>query len=298
MSIKVISLVWDCSKLRGTELLAMLALADWGSDDGSRIYPSIKSIAKKIRVTDRQAQRVLHKLIDEGYLTVVKNHDGGYNKETRHYQMNLNKLSTTGEVDVTPKNGRVTFRDETGDIQGGARVTSRALTGDMGVTQSVREPLSKPLEEPLVSCSPKSGEPKNDNSRIIYCEEDTPPPNGDDEKSKALLEGKAKTSGGSEVAEQEFEIFYEAYPKKQGRQNALREWLDVKPDLDEVLTALEWQKETDQWDEMQFIPLPASYINGKRWEDQPSASAVSGRSNEQGFLKKDYLAGLDKYLAN
>ena len=77
MSIRVMSLVWENFTAGGTEKLAMLALADWCNDDGGSLYPSISAIAKKINVSESQARRIVHKLIYDGYLSVIGNHAGG-----------------------------------------------------------------------------------------------------------------------------------------------------------------------------------------------------------------------------
>lgn len=53
MSMKILSRVWEEFPGDGSELLAMLALADW-SDDNGQCFPSISSIARKIRLTARE----------------------------------------------------------------------------------------------------------------------------------------------------------------------------------------------------------------------------------------------------
>lgn len=82
-------MVWQNYSGYGTELLTMLALADWCDDEGAKLFPSIKAVAKKLRISESQARRSVHKLIDQGYLSVIKNHDGGRNSETRHYKINV-----------------------------------------------------------------------------------------------------------------------------------------------------------------------------------------------------------------
>lgn len=44
MSIKVMSYVWDGYPGSGSELLAMLAMADWCDDKGGSLYPSMKAV--------------------------------------------------------------------------------------------------------------------------------------------------------------------------------------------------------------------------------------------------------------
>jgi len=140
MSIKLITLVWDKFDASGSELLCLLALADFANDQGGSIHPSIKTLATKIRASESQARRVLHKLIDDGFVSVVGNHDGGAPGMTRRYAVNVAKLKAlpdvgeTGSVDATPSMGA------TGGT--GARDGSHgcAETGGMGATQTVNEP--------------------------------------------------------------------------------------------------------------------------------------------------------------
>ena len=98
MSIKVMTLVWENFNRGGSEKLAMLALADWCNDEGGSLHPSISGIAKKINVQERQARRIVHKFIDEGFLKVVANHNGGNPGQSRHYILNIEMLKTP----VTP----------------------------------------------------------------------------------------------------------------------------------------------------------------------------------------------------
>jgi hypothetical protein len=72
MSIKVMSYIWEHSKLKGSELLTLLAIADHADDEGVA-YPSILKIAKKTRMTERNVQLVLKKLVRSHELVIIKN---------------------------------------------------------------------------------------------------------------------------------------------------------------------------------------------------------------------------------
>lgn len=111
MSVRVLSKVWDGYPGGGTELLALLALADWSDDEG-RCFPSIKSIAKKIRLKERQVQRTVNQLISEGFVTVLSNKFGGAPGSSRRYQIVLSSL--TGVVDDTPKSKTGVMQDADG----------------------------------------------------------------------------------------------------------------------------------------------------------------------------------------
>jgi hypothetical protein len=111
MSIRIMSKVWEFYPGGGTELLSLLALADWSDDDG-RCYPSIASIAKKIRLKERQAQRLVHKLIADGYVHVTGNALGGVPGSTRQYRLNISRL--TGVAHDTPIKGTGVTHDVDG----------------------------------------------------------------------------------------------------------------------------------------------------------------------------------------
>jgi hypothetical protein len=67
-----------------------------------------------------------------------------------------------------------------------------------------------------------------------------------------------------------FNQFWEAYPKKVGRDAALKSWEKVKPPIDDVIYSLAWQKKTEQWSKNngQYIPNPSTYLNQGRWKDE------------------------------
>lgn len=71
-------------------------------------------------------------------------------------------------------------------------------------------------------------------------------------------------------ADDGFAIFWKKYPRKIGKSNAEKSWKKRKPDLAVVLSALETQIQSEQWqkDNGKFIPHPTTWLNGKRWEDE------------------------------
>lgn len=93
MSVRVLSKVWEFYPAGGSELLTLLALADWSDDEGFS-YPSIASMAKKTRLSSSQARRNLHFLINNNYVHVIGNKNGGAKGSTRLYKINLMYLTT------------------------------------------------------------------------------------------------------------------------------------------------------------------------------------------------------------
>lgn len=95
-----------------------------------------------------------------------------------------------------------------------------------------------------------------------------------------------KSAEANIAREQLFEKFWKAYPKKKGKGNCERWFASHKPNeelVDTMITAIEVQKHSKDWikDNGQYIPLPYTWLNGKRWEDETTVS--SGNSVKSRF---------------
>lgn len=62
--------VWEHSRAAGTDLLVLLAIADHAADDGGNAYPSVSTLARKTRVSERTVQRSIRTLVELGELAV------------------------------------------------------------------------------------------------------------------------------------------------------------------------------------------------------------------------------------
>lgn len=132
MSVRAISKVWDgFPGAGGSELLTMLALADWADDTGN-CWPSMHAIAQKARLSRSQAQRVVHRLIEDGFLQVTGNYAGGAPGMTRRYRINFDAMTgRTGATDSADATGGPAAQD-------GSRAC--AERGRIGVAQTTIEP--------------------------------------------------------------------------------------------------------------------------------------------------------------
>ena len=72
MSVRCITLVLDKSQHSGTDLLMLVVLADYSDDDGNS-YPAVASLARKCRMSPRNANYILNTLQRSGELRVLKN---------------------------------------------------------------------------------------------------------------------------------------------------------------------------------------------------------------------------------
>lgn len=89
MSIRVMSLVWN-SNLSGVEKSVLLAMADYASDSGDSIFPSIATLAKKSSWSERSVQRAINNLIEQECLELVK--EGGGRSSTNLYRIRVDTL--------------------------------------------------------------------------------------------------------------------------------------------------------------------------------------------------------------
>lgn len=70
-----------------------------------------------------------------------------------------------------------------------------------------------------------------------------------------------------------FDEFWKAYPRKIGKQEALKVWKRLNPNQDliyQILDAVDSQKHSEQWlkNNGQFIPHPTTWLNQGRWDDE------------------------------
>jgi len=72
MSVYAYSYVWEMRKFKGAELLMMLALADFAHQDTGECFPSIPTLAKMLRVTDRNIQILLRRLEKNGSIAITE----------------------------------------------------------------------------------------------------------------------------------------------------------------------------------------------------------------------------------
>lgn len=88
-------------------------------------------------------------------------------------------------------------------------------------------------------------------------------------------EGKGKEGKGRDLVllefiDKDFDIFWNAYPRKDKKEEARKSWNKTRPNIEVVIQALEWQKQLPNWFEKdgKFIPMASTYLNQKRYLDE------------------------------
>lgn len=94
-----------------------------------------------------------------------------------------------------------------------------------------------------------------------------------------------------------FDRFWEAYPKKVSKEDAIRAFNRIGVDdilLGRILSAIQKQMRTAQWQEDggRFVPYPATWLNGHRWEDEVQAAPAGGAAPRpvvaQAYEQREY----------
>lgn len=108
-----------------------------------------------------------------------------------------------------------------------------------------------------------------------------------------------RRSASSSVLAPGFVEFWTAYPKHRSRADAEKAWNKLAPDAglqQQILAALAWQVKSPDWmkDNGQYVPLPASWLRARRWEDEPvrvSPFGSSARTAANLASLEDFVAG-------
>lgn len=68
-----------------------------------------------------------------------------------------------------------------------------------------------------------------------------------------------------------FDAFWKEYPKKEGKTVALKAWgkiENIESILPAIMAGLSKWKESKQWEDRRYVPLPATWLHQRRWEDE------------------------------
>lgn len=97
---------------------------------------------------------------------------------------------------------------------------------------------------------------------------------------KPRAKGGKRSKGSAELPEG-FAEFWDAYPRKVDRLDAIAAWKRLDPDAATRATIMEslaaW-KASEQWQTPKFIKHPPRWLNQRDWESKPAAPPVAGES--------------------
>lgn len=102
-------------------------------------------------------------------------------------------------------------------------------------------------------------------------------PNLPTDTRRTVKDPPAPSAGGKQL----FDQFWAAYPKHKARAEAVKAFLKIHPDeqlLARMLSSIERAKTSDDWKRQngRYVPYPATWLNGRRWEDEFDGSDNGG----------------------
>lgn len=259
VSIGVVVSVW----------LALLESASQAEERGSVANFDAETVDALYGYEDGTSEAVLAALLEKGLICdgricawdkrQPKREDD--NTERMRKFRERKRRETQGNADVTPCDGDVTHSD--------ARVTQ----GNAGVTPQRREDKIRILNTHPLTPSQARGE------------DDAPSLPGPENGKKTPTARKARASP---PYTQDFEAFWQAYPRKVGKDAAFRAWKRKRRELpppDELAAILARQCHCEQWqrDGGQYIPHPATWLNGGRWQDELEPTAGLALADPEGW---------------
>jgi helix-turn-helix protein len=173
MSIKVMNQIWESGHYANGTLLVLLALGDWANDEG-QCWPSIKKLAAKCRMGERNTQNALNRLEKDGAIIRRINRGRGHAND---YQINLQYFHLfepeKGETHCTfsssekVQNSTLSL-DAKGEKSGAKKVKSLDVKGEKSGAEKV-----KPIA-PHPSCRTVMHEPSLQQQAETLADNDLP----------------------------------------------------------------------------------------------------------------------------
>ena len=104
-----------------------------------------------------------------------------------------------------------------------------------------------------------------------------------------------------DLQRERFDEFWSLYPRKVGKQAALKAWRKIRPDADlhaKIVAAVNSQKTTEQWtiENGRFVPNPTTWLNQGRWDDElPKGNGQSGGRQGPYVSERDRIKEAHEY---
>lgn len=127
---------------------------------------------------------------------------------------------------------------------------------------------------------------KNEEAKPAIADNKNKNKNKEKEKDKDIKSAIALSAN----AGRDFEKFWSVYPRHEGKQAARKAFEKLNPDgalLETMINAIAKQKQSAQWSDAQYIPHPATWLNGRRWEDEPT-KYTGKRVSAQMYSQREY----------
>lgn len=229
--------------LKPLDKFLLIALCDFADEDGGNCFPSVRKLCEITGLSRATLYRCLSNLEDAALVERDQQYVESGRQTANSYRIIMEIRVFDGKKRVIFRTGGVSHRDTP---QGG---TVSEVDGGRSQDDT---PSGSQIEMPTypTNIEPAKKDPTNGEAG---CQKFHPQP---DEYSPGFLR------------------FYEAYPKKKQKAAAYRAWRKLNPSdelVDEIVAHVEARKVSDRdWLKQsgQYIPYPATFINGEGWTDE------------------------------
>ncbi len=241
------------SRSRGTSRLVAVVIGDCCEDDGTGAWPAIHTIAARAGTSQRTAQRSLGDLQELGELEVFEN-AAPNGSRSNLYKIRIDRLLANPPSEPERKPARVANR------QGGK---STGMPKRHPVRQRKEGCQDAPAEGDRIEAEGDTAMAPDPSFRSIR-DPSADPPDGD-------------AAGLPSVYSDDFEEFWRAFPRKDGKREALKAWKKLSGSEKASATADVPRRMKANWAgrELDKIPHAATYLNQRRWEDDLAENRVA-----------------------
>jgi hypothetical protein len=285
-------------KLTPGERLCLIALAVYFNEKKGEAWPLHSHLENDTGLSVANINKRLKSLSDKGYISINKRYDKVQKMTRNYYTIHLNVIldahqNEAGDLKIDEITVDKVVTKQCSNIKQNisSKNCSHIEQEAHGALGSNNEPLVNLTSDRLVnltSHSPYISLTNNKTTRDTHLKH----------VQNEVLDDRENHPGGDviEFGEHYFEEFWATYPRKEAKQKAHRAWMTGQLDrmaakiIDDVrvrqVKHLPWQEGR------KFIPLPASYLNGQRWEDEMITNESESKLRAaNGGVNKDIRPG-------
>lgn len=219
------------------------------------VLPQISDISYRLRIDETEVKRFIETLCETQLFDTKNGEISPHNWEARQFTSD----NSTARVRK--------FREKHQSHKGGKKKRNVSCNVSRNVSETANETFITEQNRVYISPPPplKNGGIDDSDKTVIFSEFDalrSAYPRGG---------GRRKASGPSNEFAGEFESWYSAYPRREGRGQAFKAYRAArkKVSAEILLNAVKRDALRFEGKERQFIPHPATWLNGERWTDDP-----------------------------
>ena len=232
--------VFSDDRLSKTDIRVLGTILSFRDKQTNVCWPSRKQISERCGIPETKISVATKRLVDLGWL--IKEGSGGRSMHC-NYRLTVPDLVTVYDDETVTDSVTVT--------DSGTKTVTDSVTGIKQTIQQTIEQTITPYSPPRKKTHPEKTKTESPSDDGLMCRSETA-----------------------------FDRFWDAYPKKVGKEAAHNAWKRIKKPHDILSTILQtivWQRESEQWtkERGQFIPNPATYLNQGRWMDERPAARAS-----------------------